>query len=392
MSQTSLPIARPFDAWARLPLSNNKILMLTTSPDIEHELWSALEYYSEVEEVGLDLIQAKGLQSPPTHQEIFNCFQAFVRQAKSYYSSAKTLHYRSSSLLYYYCFLNLVKAYLLLIQPQRITGLKVQHGLIYDPSTTNKDFQLEVVGVRQGIFPMFYKAQTANVISPAIDSSINIVNLLSYPTEISYQYRLARYGYLNILSSIAVVAVDRPNNQSWIILGIPAATSLDGFLSLHVNFLNTYQEVQPNKDQLALVFGMSVFELFSFRFFQEITTTPTHGNNDFINQPAFAQKIINDLSPYYSSHYFDDNKDFDLVLPYADSTHPTPIPITEALSIYAVMFYLSSLVRYRPDYLEALLNTKPAWLIENFVNSTPETFLRIMISKIIETDFVFRRR
>jgi hypothetical protein len=277
MSQTALPPARPFDGWARLPVTNSqKELLLTTAIDIERELWSALEYYSEVEEVGLDLIQTKGLQLP--HQEIFNYFQSFVRQAKSYYGSAKTLHYRSSSLLYYYSFLNLVKAYLLLREPQRIMGRTAQsvaHGLRYRTSTVNTDFQREIIRVDQGIFPTFYEAQTSSGISTARDSFLNIVNLLSYPTEIASQYHLAGYGNLNTLPSIAAIAINRPNNRSWIILGIPAAPSLDGFLSLHVDFLNNYQEVQINKDLLRLVFDMSVPDLSTFRFFQEITTTPT---------------------------------------------------------------------------------------------------------------------
>ncbi len=329
--------------------------MLTTASDTERELWSALEYYSEIEEVGLDLIQTKGLQPPSDHQKIFHWFQAFVRQAKSYYSSAKTLHYRSSSLLYYYSFLNLVKAYLLLIQPQMIMDQRVLHGLFYEIPTTNTDFQLEIIRVRGGAFPMFYEAQTSTVISSTTNLSLNIVNLLSYPTEISYQYRLSGYGGPNTLSSLAVAAVDRTINQVWTILGFPAEASLNGFLSLHTNFLHTYQEVQINQDLLALVFGMSVPELYYFRFFQEIATTQALDNGGSIDQVVFKQKIVNDLSPDYSSHYFDDNRDFDLVLPYTDTTNTTPIPITEVLAIYAAMFYLSSLVRYRPDYLEALL-------------------------------------
>jgi len=394
MSQAAIPIGRTFQSWAR-PLvsnSNNRFLLLTASPDIEHELWSVLEYYSEVEEVGLNLIQAKGLQPQSLHLKIFKSFQAFVRQAKSYYGSAKTLHYRSSSLLYYYSFLNLVKAYLLFRDPQRIMGRTAQsetHGLSYRSSTTNIDFQREAIRVHDGIFPLFYEAQTSNVI--ARNSTLNILSLLSYPTEISYQYILAGYGDPHILSSLAVAAVDLTNNQVWTILGFPAEASLNSFLSLHTNFLNTYQEVQIDHNLLAIVFGMSVPDLYSFRFFQVIATTQTLGNG-FIDQADFRQKIINVLSTCYSTHYFDDNKDFDLVLPYTDSTYTTPLPITEALVIYAVMFYLSSLVRYRPDYLEELLNTKPAWLIENFVTSTPETFLRIMVCKIIERDVVFRRR
>ena len=391
MSQTALPVARSFSGWIRLPVSKRRALLFT-SIDIERELWTALEYYSEVEDVGLNLIQTKGLQPQSLHQEIFKYFQAFVRQAKSYYGSAKALHYRSSSLLYYYSFLNLVKAYLLLRDPQRIMGRttrSVTHGLSYKPSTTNTDFQLEVIRVCEGIFPMFYEAQTSNVISTARTSTLNITSLLSYPYDISYPYQLVGYGAHKILASLAVGVIDQTQKQSWTIIGIPSHTSLNDFLNLHVNFLNTYQEVETNKNQLALIFGIGVPELSYFRFFQDITTIPMLA---IVPIYDLIEKIINTLNPYFSVHYFDDNKDFDLVLPYQDTTNPAPIPMNEALSIYAVMFYLSSLVRYRPNYLESLLNHKPAWLIENFVNGTPETFLRMMVSKIIETDFVFRRR
>jgi len=395
MSQTTLPVVRPFDGWIRLPVSERRALQYTVI-DTERELWSALEYYSEVEEVGLNLIQAKGLQPQSLHQEIVKYLQAFVRQAKSYYGSAKALHYRSSSLLYYYSFLNLVKAYLLLSDPQRIMGRTTQsvtHGLSYRTSTSNTDFQLEIIRVCQGIFPMFYEAQTSNVISTTRNSTLNITSLLSYPSDIAYQYQLVGYGNHNILLSLAAIVTNRPQNQSWTIIGIPAMASLNNFLNTHVNFLNTFQEIQVvNKNMLVPIYNIGAPELAQFRFFQEVTTIPMLGNSGIITPHSHIQKIINALSPYFSAHYFDDNYDFDLVLPYQDASNPTPIPMNEALAIYAVMFYLSSLVRYRPNYLEALLNHKPAWLIENFVNSTPEVFLRMMVSKIVGTDFVFRRR
>jgi YaaC-like protein len=251
MSQTAIPNARSFDGWVRLPVSERRVLLLTNL-DIDRELWSILEYYSEVEDVGFNLIQAKGLQPQTLHQEIFKDFQAFVRQAKSYYGSAKTLHYRSSSLLYYYSFLNLVKAYLLLKDPKRIIGRtqkSLKHGLSYKPSTTNTDFQLEIVRVCDGIFPIFYEAQTSNVISTAINSTLNISSLLGYSTDISYQYLLVNYGDVKILPSLAAILTDRPNNHAWTIIGIPATTSLNNFLNLHTNFLNTYQEVQINRQQ-----------------------------------------------------------------------------------------------------------------------------------------------
>lgn len=395
MSQTALAVARNFSGWLRLPVSKTRTLLFT-GIDIERELWTALEYYSEVEDIGLNLIQTKGLQPQSLHQEIFKCFQAFVRQAKAYYGSAKTLHYRSSSLLYYYSFLNLVKAYLLFQDPQKIMGRtkqSVTHGLNYKTNTTNTDFQLEVIRVSEGIFPLFYEAETSIAISTARTSTLNITSLLSYPIDIGYPYQLVGYGDHKILPSLAAGVIDQTQKQAWTIIGIPAHPSLNNFLNLHVNFLNSFQEVEINKNLLATTMfaGIGVPELSFYRFFQNRTTIPLLAD-DFIPIPALMEHISNALHPYFSVHYFDDNKDFDLILPYHDSTNTAPIPMNEALSIYAVMFYLSSLVRYRPNYLESLLNHKPAWLIENFVNGTPETFLRMMVSKITEKDFVFQRR
>src|SRR6266566_2909479 len=250
MSQTAMPIARRFDGWIRLPVSKNRPVMFTSN-DIERELWNTLEYYSEVEEVGLNLIQSRGLQPQSLHQEIFKHFRAFVRQAKSYYGSAKTLHYRSSSLLYYYSFLNLVKAYLLFCDPERIMS-RVGHGLGYNADAPNTDFQLEVIKVHQGIFPMFYEAQTSNVISTQGNSVLRVIDLLSYPSDIAYQYELASFGNNRILFSLATSVVDRTQNLSWTIIGIPAVTNLDNFLTLPINFFKTYEEVQTDKNRFTL--------------------------------------------------------------------------------------------------------------------------------------------
>lgn len=392
MSQTAIPNARNFDGWIRLPIGENR-MSLFTSIDFEKELWSALEYYSEVEEVGIDLLQTRGLPTP-LHREIFSYLQAFVRQAKSYYTSAKALHYRSSSLLYYYSFLNLAKAYLLLREPERIMGRTNQavvHGLKYRPSTTNTDFLLETVRVTDGIFPAFYEAQTGIAISTARNSMLNIVNLFAYCSNIGYEYASAGYGTHRILPSLSGVVTSRGAHESWSIIAIPASNELDMLLRAQGNFLNSYQEVNIDRNQLTAMFQTGVPELGRYRIFQDITPVAMIGNNHILLQ-AHTAKLISALTPYLSVHYFDDNADFDFTLPYQDANTATPIPINEVLAIYVSMFYLSSLVRYRPNFLESLFNRKPSWLIETFVNSAPEIFLRIMVCKIIGRDFVLRRR
>jgi len=392
-----LPTPRNSNGWLRLPVSTDCVILNTTI-NTDDELWSALEYYSEVEEVGINLIQTRGLLPQTQHQEIYKYLQAFVRQAKTYYYSAKKLHYRSSSLLYYYSFLNLVKAYLLLRNPNFIMGRTanaVVHGLSYRPSTANIDFRLETVSIKDGIFPLFYEALTNQQI-PTIQNFLNVVNLLGYCSDIGYQYETAGFGDTKILPSVATITVDQGTNQAWTIIGIPAKNNiLDPFLTNHGNFLTDFQEISLPPTPAGRIdfnnkFDMPSNELNKFRFFQDITTIPMAGN--LIIPQVHIDKIINALTPHFNFHYYAENRDFDLPIPYSDAAHATAIPMNEVLGIYIVMFYLSSLVRYRPNYLESLLNYKPSWLIESFVKSTPETFLRTMVSKIVGRDLILRTR
>ena len=55
------------------------------------------------------------------------------------------------------------------------------------------------------------------------------------------------------------------------------------------------------------------------------------------------------------------------------------------------MFFMGSLVRYRPDLLEELLGTSAAWLLESFVHAAPLLFLRTITSLILNRMNVFNR-
>ncbi len=65
---------------------------------------------------------------------------------------------------------------------------------------------------------------------------------------------------------------------------------------------------------------------------------------------------------------------------------------SEPLAIYVLMFYLGSLVRYYPYYLEQLLESKYARIIECFLAGAPETFLRHMTNLILDHNYVLVNR
>jgi hypothetical protein len=68
------------------------------------------------------------------------------------------------------------------------------------------------------------------------------------------------------------------------------------------------------------------------------------------------------------------------------------LPMREPLAIYAVFYFLSSLVRYNPDFLESLLASRDSWIIERFVQSAHITLLLYMRNLIHGTNFVYTSR
>ena len=67
------------------------------------------------------------------------------------------------------------------------------------------------------------------------------------------------------------------------------------------------------------------------------------------------------------------------------------VPMNQEIACYAVMFFLSSLVRYQPDYMDAIADSSEAWLIESFVKSAPLELLRLMTSRVLGYSLVMGR-
>jgi hypothetical protein len=98
---------------------------LISNDTVRRELISSLELYSEIRDLGQELLHAHG---HPNSLKSFRRFQAYVRQGVSFFNSAETLPYRSSPLLFYYSFMNLAKAASFLRDPHYPFG-HINHGL-----------------------------------------------------------------------------------------------------------------------------------------------------------------------------------------------------------------------------------------------------------------------
>jgi hypothetical protein len=120
------------------------------------------------------------------------------------------------------------------------------------------------------------------------------------------------------------------------------------------------------------LFDFSRDEMNYYKIFEGTKLFPLSADGK-IEAPKIASDAVDVLSeiisyiPYRDQHLFRIN---------APIRVPALRPMNEMLAIYGCMFYLGSLVRYNPQYLESILWTKHSWMIERFIKSAPITFLR----------------
>lgn len=363
-----------------------KYKIIETTSAIESDLWNLLEYHSEVESVGVKLVESR-LPGVNDKLDIYHMFRSFIRQGKSYYSSARSLHYRSSSLLYYYSFLNLAKALLVLKEPSSVRG-RVSHGLSYDTESKNRDFRQEFVqGRSKGVWPMLFEEENHLPLSGIDANKYRITELLSYCTSIGLQYQMAHFGSQGYIPSRCALLLNTPRREAWLLIEVLASRSVPPIpLAVEQELQREFEETSVLRPIAKQIFDSDGKTAANSRYFQHKVPIGFL-SDDTVNLAVLIGSLRNALGRFADISYVPSHHDFCILVPCGSHN----IPVNELLAIYAIMFYLSSLVRYRPYYLEELLEQESAWIIESFVSSMPEIFLRAIVNRIADDGIALRR-
>lgn len=299
---------------------------------------------------------------------------AFLSQADSFYQIAQASHLSPTKpLLFYYSFLNIVKAFALVKGTATSYGRAV-HGLVESTPAGGTEFHDSVVTVNwHGSSPRLYndlkKALTGRTDSKNRDFQLkNVMPQLLPGHRVWCEASESKERFVEIQR--IDFRYDEKARDLWSEINIFSddltrfGITRDRLLS-ESGLGTTFQEVQSSE---------FVGDRKLLKFQQSAPTRYTGRPSDKID------KIVALIKPYLWSAALATppyRKNYLYLCPPGDRTEMLP----QILSIYVAFFYLGSVTRYRPNVFEKILETKHGSHIQEVILNLPQQFLYLLASE-----------
>lgn len=305
---------------------------------------------------------------------------AYLDQARSFYYAAKTASRDTAPLLWYYCFLNLAKT--LLVRDDPVDDLaSATHG-IADPAE-NKDGYLSLNkqtisawgdlkdrNNRYQVFP-----NLCRVLGTPLSAGKNSISVMSLLRQVLGIHRAFIKAFDEDSHFVKLRAPEFHEH-------CPARCG--GHLWMRFFLL---------KEDFNQTVVFDAFRLQLQPFFEAVTPgepgEQLHAHCFESQHIAFTRYSADELPPLRDAIR---PKIRTLVLPrgylyYLMFERENVLP--QAAVIYAIMFYLGSIVRYRPYDFDKLVMKKYRWVIDEFQQVAPKQFTILMINCLTRSEISY---
>lgn len=377
--------ARPFEGWFIRGIVRNRLEAPRTRLSLDEEYWLALRHAAEVAPAGIaqlsstnpSFVRLAPEQQPEQQEDLRREFRAYVRQAEGFYRGACVLPWKSSPLNYYYSFMNLAKACAVALgqlPPQAAQTPRIlKHGLSARVVPVTPETWKVSVQSADGIFALLYQAAVGVPIP--VGTELDARHLLGYVSPIGWQFGKSGIAAAPSWWPCHWVFLSR-GEEVWDVIGIFKDADLS---RLPDTLSNLYQELSPEaaKPLARETLGLQAIQAHSLRFLQRTVPLQPREPGKY-NVSGVEESLRNAIPNCVFEHLDSTDFQFCLGLPYATATGQ--VPMNELLASYAVMFFLSSVVRYHPDYMDKIGESTEAWLIESFAKSAPLSLLRQLVA------------
>ena len=325
-------------------------------------------------------------QTPGELRKKWRLFSSYIHQAEGYWDAAMKTSPRSAGLLFYYSFLDLVKAFLLL-KHHSLGGSNEIHGLsgranVWKGGLGNKRLRIVPGRANQvAVFPSYYK----EVFGCSPPGSLSVRKLLSYVPGIGSQYQAVERQNGSYVPFIHRWVCDQRRQKAWTIWGVLKGFPLEKYRRCFKNCFTEFERIEtppPGSDLRSLLreifefkgIGWAHFDYFQTKAGREVAMLAEKWPMQELRHRLRAC-MGNTLLP----QYHDKGSSAFLYLPLDKRTG---LPMDGDIATFAIMYFISELVRYHTDYLQRLFTTPRGWLLESFVEISPHYFLRAITSRI----------
>jgi hypothetical protein len=295
---------------------------------------------------------------------------AFIEQAFEFFEAAANPRIGSRPLLYYYSFLNLAKV-LLLIRRVKLS-VAPKHGLSDPKENVRKRLQLSGQGVRflkagrdhSELFPEFAKALGTEI------KSVREMKVIALLRQIPGIHRTFCKVTGEKPSFLPVQRFELLRNKNKIhvrmVLNRGDADVRGPLRAVRrrLAFRRAFAQVVAGKE------AEIWFETGEIPGVRRATDTAINGLAERIRRVGVWSILTGRGNRYYLS------------------TIPPRDILPGLASVYAVMFYLGSITRYKPYDFDRIVSRQLSWLIGEFLRTQPTQFLYGLASHVAGVDVV----
>ena len=290
-------------------------------------------------------------------------FIAYVNQAKDYYGATAGTSPVSKPLPAYYFVLNLTKAFLTAVEPETTASDKIRHGTSDEFKRTQRyHIQQERIAVQpNGVFRLLAGQTGANYCYPP-KHILRLLDLLSYLPEAVdlYADAMDRAPKLLPINSCKLLFADK---KGWLRVEIDKDT------------LRQRQIGHEKVLERCSIFGRA------FRLVQSDQRTASYESIETVPYGNSPKEAASGLCTLYDQALIASNRTLRGPQRYLVVSARPNLLSHEAVA-FAVFHHLSNMVRYRPQDVEKLKDTKYFWLFSSWVERACENYLLNLASRI----------
>jgi len=353
------------------PLGKKNPNIISTTTTFHDQLWQELVLLRYLK--GKEKVNASGSISP------------WIDQAKTYFLDASRSDWRSAGLLYYYSFLNLAKALLVVKKSftyKSLNTISIYHGLRADLQdvTYLTDFKFEIFPAQQNrrnnIFPYLYKVMTNQAWPFTNTITVQVGDVAAYCEDIAIEmFRLFKIEP-RVVSLQSLLRIE--NNQVWFEMAVPTS-QLDiiksHFPGWNLERVDSAQITQADKADWLLSLHRSA------SFFKQIGLL--RGPKQVSENLDTALSNVSKEAARYLGNYALPNfheKPETAMWDFCPNIilNSTEIRWHPMLSDYLMAFVLSTILRYQPQLLQ--IGTPNCFVAEGWCSQSALTALRYFLA------------